>query len=182
MTCPDCAAQIDKVEFRGLAIHECPQCQGRWFGRAGLRLAKDHTDEDLRWLDFDPFDRSNQNFQVDSEHKHCPQCQLEMDALSYAGSGVVIDRCTACQGVWVHHGEFEKIIEFLEQTVTSKTGPEYIRDSLRQLLELFAGKEDVAEELRDFLVVMKLSEVRLGVEHPRISETIKKIYEYLPFL
>lgn len=184
MNCPDCLNQLEKKDFRatGIAIHECVGCHGRWFDRQELFKAKDNTDDDLCWLDFDPFDRQADKFVRPSEKKTCPRCQKIMDSLAYAESGVVINRCQQCQGVWVHHGEFEKIIRYLEEVVVTKPSPEYFRDSLKQFLEIASGKEDFASELKDFLVVMKLSELRIGAEHPRVAEAIKKIYEYLPFI
>lgn len=182
MNCPDCLNQLTEVEFRQIKIQECVSCQGRWFDRKELSKAKDNTDDDLRWLDFDPFDKTADKFAVPPEGKVCPCCHSAMDSLTYVGSGVVIDRCKKCEGIWVHHGEFEKIIHYLEEVVATKSSPEYLRDTLKQFLEIAQGKEDFAEELKDFLVVLKLSEKRIGAEHPHIGEAIKKILEYLPFV
>ena len=182
MNCPDCLNHLTGVEFRGIRVEECTACHGRWFAREELTKAKNNVDEDLRWLDFDPFDRAAEQYAVPSEKKSCPHCRLTMDSLTYAGSGVVVNRCQQCRGVWVHHDEFEKIIQYLEDVIVSKPSPEYFGDSLKQFLEIAQGKDALAEELKDFLVVMKLSNLRTSAEHPRIVEAIKKIYEYLPFV
>ncbi len=182
MICPDCQSKLEEVDYRGMRIHDCPQCRGRWLARDELIKAKDMTDDDLRWLDFDPFGKEAERYHVSPERKSCPQCAVDMDALTYAESGVVIDRCLNCQGVWVHHGEFEKIIQYLENLISSKSGGEYARDSLAQFIQIAMGKEDVVSEIKDFLVVLKLSELRWGIEHPHIADTIKRIHEYLPFL
>ena len=182
MTCPDCRSGLEQVDFRGIKIQECSQCQGRWFDRDELTKAKDMTDDDLRWLDFDPFGQDASKFYVPPERKKCPRCDQNMDSLSYEESKVVIDRCLQCHGIWVHHGEFEKIIQYLENLVSSKSGAEYVRDTFAQFLQIAMGKENVSSEIQDFLVVLKLSELRWGVEHSRVAEAIKRIYEYLPFL
>ncbi|HPN55773.1 MAG TPA: zf-TFIIB domain-containing protein [Candidatus Omnitrophota bacterium] len=182
MTCPDCGRDLQPVDFRGIEIKECAQCQGRWFDRDELIKAKNRTDDDLRWLDFDPFGQDADQFHVPPERKKCPRCRKDMDALLYEGSGVVIDRCLDCHGIWVHHGEFEKIIQYLENLVTGKSGAEYVRDTFTQFLQIALGREKLSFEIRDFLVVLKLSEQRWGAEHPRVAEAIKRIYEYLPFL
>ena len=182
MRCPECNEDMTSVGFRGVKINECPSCHGRWFDREGLRQVKDMTDEDLRWLDFDPFGKEADPQPEDAVRPRCPVCKEHMDALRYAESNVEIQRCLHCHGVWLHQGEFEKIIAYLKQVVTSKTAAEYVQDSFKQLMEVATGKEDVADELKDFLVVVKLSEVRAGVEHPKVAEAIKTIYEYLPFL
>ncbi|HQP12833.1 MAG TPA: zf-TFIIB domain-containing protein [Candidatus Omnitrophota bacterium] len=182
MICPDCDQVLMPVDFRGIKIQECAHCQGRWFDRDELTKAKNMTDDDLRWLDFDPFGQDADQFHAPPERKQCPRCQKAMDALMYEGAGVVIDRCLDCRGIWVHHGEFEKIIQYLEDLVTSKSGAEYVRDTFAQFLQIAWGKEKLSLEIRDFLVVLKLSERRWGAEHPRVADAIKRIYEYLPFL
>lgn len=182
MKCPNCDRVLGIVDFRGIKIHECGQCQGRWFAREELNKAKDKMDEDLRWLDFDPFEKTADGHPSSEERKDCPQCQQSLDPLIYSESQVQLKRCLQCRGVWVAQGEFEKLIQYLEEVLVSKPAPEYVKDSLKQLLEIATGKDDAEEELKDFLVVVKLSEERLGVEHPAIAQAINKIYEYLPFL
>jgi len=182
MHCPDCLNNLNEADFRGIKIQECGICRGRWFARQELSKAKDHVDQDLRWLDFDPFAKDAAKFAVPPEQKQCPHCERKMDSLTYERSGVVINRCLECQGVWVHHDEFEKIIQYLEHLLVSRPSQQYLVDSMRQFLELATGKEDFVSELKDFLVVLKLSELRVGVEHPNVASAIKKIYEYLPFI
>ncbi|HXK37207.1 MAG TPA: zf-TFIIB domain-containing protein, partial [Candidatus Paceibacterota bacterium] len=57
MNCPECEVPLRRTDCYGVNIDECPKCLGRWFDRDELRRAKDRTDEDLRWMDFDPFAR-----------------------------------------------------------------------------------------------------------------------------
>lgn len=39
----------------------------------------------------------------------CPKCQSPMR--SYERSGVVVDQCTSCQGVFLDRGELERLTE-----------------------------------------------------------------------
>lgn len=182
MNCPDCHSTLEETDFKGIAIHECPRCRGRWFDRGELRKAKEHTDEDIRWLDFDPFGKSPDAFHVVSKGKPCPVCDEPMLSLAYENSAVVIGRCEKCRGIWLGHGEFEKMISYLEELVSRESAGEYVRDSFKQFLEIANGSEDFGSELKDFLVVLKLLRLRLGVEHPTLAKTINKIYQYLPFM
>lgn len=39
----------------------------------------------------------------------CPKCQSPMR--SYERSGVTVDQCTSCQGVFLDRGELEKLVQ-----------------------------------------------------------------------
>lgn len=40
----------------------------------------------------------------------CPSCGGQTDPVNYAGgSGIIIDRCTGCHGVWLDGKELEKV-------------------------------------------------------------------------
>lgn len=183
MQCLKCHTNLEAINFRGIMVNECPKCQGRWFDRAELRKAKDNTDEDLCWLDFDPFVAKNDRFYaVSKESGECPKCTRKMLSMTYGNSGVIIDKCDQCEGVWLQEGEFRKIIVYLENLVTSETASEYIIDSFKQLFEIVTGPENKVSEIKDFLVVLKLLKLRAAVEHSKIAATTNKIYQYLPFL
>jgi Zn-finger nucleic acid-binding protein len=182
MRCADCSKGLERVDFRGIAIHECPQCRGSWFIRDELRKAKDATDEDLQWLDFDPFSEKANRFTASPEHKNCPVCATEMSSLAYAQSGVIINKCQKCHGVWLHNGEFKKIIDYLESLIVSESSSRYAVDSFKKFLELFKKNEAIGSELKDFLVVLKLLKMRIAAEHPDLARLSDRVYEYLPFL
>lgn len=182
MRCVDCSNDLEVVNFRGIALHECPRCRGCWFDKDELQKAKDATDEDLRWLDFDPFSEESNRFTASPEHKHCPVCTTEMTSLAYAQSGVIINKCQKCHGVWLHSGEFKKIIGYLESLILSESSARYVIDSFKQFGELFKKNEARGSELKDFLVVLKLLKMRIAAEHPDLARLSGKVYEYLPFL
>lgn len=181
MKCPDCRAGLKEVDYRGILIHECGKCKGRWFEPDELRKAKDKTDDDLRWLDFFPFDEAANDFTVSSQGKRCPRCAVEMTSLRYATSRVVIDKCTQCKGVWLDHGEFEKIVRYLEHIVDTESAAGYAKDAFRQFLQIATGSKGPVAETRDFLAVLKLLEFRIAVEHPGFVVALQRIYQASPF-
>ncbi|HXJ85002.1 MAG TPA: zf-TFIIB domain-containing protein [Candidatus Methylomirabilis sp.] len=178
MKCPDCQRDLIPTDYRGIRIDECPGCRGRWFDRDGLREAKDRTDDDLRWLDFDPFGDEANVYDVRSEGRQCPRCSVTMGSLTYETSGVVIDKCGRCHGIWLNHGEFEKIVEHLERIVSSETAAQYLEEAGKQAARIPAGP---VAGFRDFVAVLRLLEQRLAVEHPRIANAVQTLYGLSPF-
>jgi uncharacterized protein len=43
----------------------------------------------------------------DLHYMHCPKCGAELMAIAYRG--MELDKCTACQGVWLDCGELERL-------------------------------------------------------------------------
>ena len=181
MNCPDCEGVLETIDFHGIKIDECGDCKGRWFDRGELRLAKDKQDDDIRWLDFDPFGKDAESLSVASEGKECPKCSKKMKSLTYRKSKIIIDKCSDCEGVWLDHGEFTKIVEFLNEIVLTKPAGEYAKDTFKQFLEIFTGPEGPISEAKDFLSVIWLLQLRIAVENPALTEASQNIYKNTPF-
>jgi len=170
MTNLKCDHELVKSEIKGVAVERCSKCNGIWFDRDELRKAKDSTDEDLRFLDFEIFDTKNKKIQ--KGESSCPKCGTKMETLEYMNSGVKIDRCSSCHGVFLDKGEFKKIISFLENLIISKSSGEYLKDTGEELKEILTGPEDTISEIKDFLAVLNLLELKIQAEHPKVSEML----------
>ena len=181
MQCPEDGAVLQETESHGVKIHECPTCLGRWFGRDELRRAKDRTDPDLRWLDFDPFVGEAEERASGSTERLCPQDMTPLGVMAYEASGVSVDECSKCHGVWLSHGEFEKIVRHLEKIVNTETAAQYEAEAVRQFAQIFTGPEGPASEARDLLSVLHLLKTRLAAEHPGLSGAIDAISLGSPF-
>jgi len=181
MNCPDCEGTLKTIDCKGIKIDECSSCKGHWFDRGELRLAKDKEDDDIRWLDFDPFGKDANSLSVESEGKACPKCSKNMKSLTYRKSKIIIDKCTDCEGVWLDNGEFEKIVEFLNEIVVTKSAGDYAKDTFKQFLEIFTGSEGPISEAKDFLSVLYLLQLRMAVKNPKLSEASQNIYKITPF-
>ena len=60
---------------------------GRWFDRDELKRANESTDEDLRWLDFDPFAGEAEEPQAGQDARLCPRDIIPMGVITYEKSG-----------------------------------------------------------------------------------------------
>ena len=164
MNCPNCGGNLERHDLEGVSIDECERCRGRWFDRGELRQAKDSQDPDIVWLDFDPFGDDAEALSTASEGKECPKCGWQMNSLTYRKSGVVIDKCENCRGVWLDHEEFEHIVEHLRELVDTTSAGEYAGKTFQQLLEILVGPEGPVSETKDFLAAYRMLKLRMAVE------------------
>jgi hypothetical protein len=83
--------------------------------------------------------------------------------------------------VWLDHGELAKIINYLENIVTSESAKNYVKDTFKQFIEIFKSKKGVVSEVKDFLAVLYLLELRICVENPALEKASQNIYRNTPF-
>lgn len=105
--------------YEGIQIETCPGCQGEWLDDAELRHVTRAREER-----FDPQEcravteatkiKGVVLADVDRDLA-CPKCGGQTDPINYGGNtGVIIDRCTECHGIWLDAGELEKIQMLVE--------------------------------------------------------------------
>lgn len=169
--CPQCQVPMRTVKLASVDVDQCPNCQGLWLKDEELRLAKDHVDEDLVWLDFEIWKHPEKFLRAESKLK-CPDDGADLVRLTYDETRVTVDYCTSCRGVWVQKGEFQRIIQALENEIISKNVGEYIKASLQEAKDLLTGPESFPAEWRDVKAVLKLLQMRFSVEHKRLMDAI----------
>ena len=160
-------------------VDECVGCGGTWFERDELRQAKDQTDPDLNWMDFELW-KNPDLLHVSSIPIRCPECQVDMVAINYDKTGIAVDVCTQCQGSWLDADEFRKIIDSLYRELETKGKLEYLRASLEQAKEIVTGPESLASEWRDFLTVVRLFHYRVLIDNPKLSIALASIQKNIP--
>ena len=173
-TCPVCSKDLRPTNIGSIAVDECPQCKGLWFEDKELRLAKDETADDLRWMDFEIW-KHPERFQVEPRHLKCPNCKIDLAAIQYGSTKVTVDCCQKCRGIWLDRNEFNRILEALTEELTSKSAAEYLKASLEEAQELFTRPESFLSEWRDLKAVLRLLQLRFFVEHPRLTSIIMGI-------
>ena len=167
MNCPRDKIPMAVLEIGEVKIDQCPQCGGMWFDQGEFEAAKEQVDPDLNWLDFDIWKHKDQ-FQVSEHPLTCPQDDSPMVAVAYDDTGVEIDVCPACRGVWLEQGEFAKIITALEQELQTKDVSDYVKASLEEAREIVTNPDNFASEWKDFTTVLRLLQYRLFAERPRL--------------
>lgn len=179
MDCPKCQGAVFRRELGSVVVDECRDCRGIWFDRDELRRAKDEAEPDANWLDFEVWkDRDRVRGALASIA--CPTCGSQLVALTYSDTAVEIDYCSQCEGAWLDHGEFEKIIEALSNEIKTKPAPDYVRSVLEEAKEIVTGPETLLSEWRDFTTVLRLLQYRLLAENPRVAAAIAEVQRSSP--
>ena len=176
MQCPKCSEEMHRQAIGKVEVDECSNCNGVWFDEDELRKAKDKTDSDLNWMDFDLWKHADQ-FQVSAKPIKCPKCSIDMAGILYGKTGIEVDHCVKCKGIWLDGGEFKKIIEALTDELETKSALEYVKASLGEAIEIFAGPESFLSEWRDFLTIMTMLEYRVLAENPELHDKLAAVQE-----
>jgi Zn-finger nucleic acid-binding protein len=163
MKCLKCNTALKTSHIGDVEIDECGKCSSIWFDEDELRKAKDQTDPDLNWMDFEIW-KHGDKFQIGEESLECPKCNEKMVAVKYGKTGVEVDYCRQCKGTWLDGDEFEKIIDELKKELLSKSSPEYLKATLQQAKEIITGPEGFISEWKDFLTVLRFFKTRYHVE------------------
>lgn len=170
MRCPKCEQSLEEFSIQGIGVERCKKCGGIWFGKDELKKIRDERDKNLSWLDFDLWSDANQLESEEGDFISCPNDSKDLFKIKYGTSGVIVDVCLDCYGVWLDKGELDKILNKLEEKVNSETLPEYLKDLGEEIKELLFERGNSKEEIRNIFILMKLIEYRLAAQHPRIAE------------
>ncbi len=174
MRCVSCGGELVGKAACGLQIDRCDLCGGIWLNRGELDGLVSAEDEDVRWLDLDLWAEAQKVTGAVSP-RECPYGHGPLATLGYGDSGVQVDVCRTCGGVWLDSGELERIVDYLQEKAESLSLSGYIRESLQEAKELVAGGEGRAAEWKDLRAVLRMLRMRLAVEHPAIAAVLRSL-------
>ena len=113
MNCPICNRSLDSDKYEYLPYHFCRRCQGMWVDakllkHLAVRLAVQLNVKPNKPVTFHP--KPPVRIPKNEPIRLCPKCGAGMKKLNYAyDSDVIIDRCDACQGLWLDKGEIMQL-------------------------------------------------------------------------
>lgn len=136
MNCARCSTHLRPLEYEGVEVFTCDGCGGEFLGPA--ELSHIVTTREAR---FDPelveaLQDHNPIFGVPAADSHdppnCPACARAMTPINYGGdTGIRVDRCPSCAGVWLDRDELEKVQILMERW--SDVAPVQLRAIATQL-------------------------------------------------
>jgi Zn-finger nucleic acid-binding protein len=119
MLCPVCKIVLHQIEYEQLVIEQCQACEGRWLDAGELRTIVQKREAQhgaaerkaaakrLRAPALSPTERERKIA--------CPGCGTTTQPVNYGGdSGIIVNRCPACGGVWLDRCELESIQALVE--------------------------------------------------------------------
>jgi hypothetical protein len=119
MNCPNCKTPLKLVGYEGIGVETCEACGGEWLDAP--ELAKILA---LRKVKFTEKERQEvaeattiMGVRLASVDRNlvCPKCGATTDPVNYGGdTGIIIDRCTSCGGIWLDKDELEKVQQVIE--------------------------------------------------------------------
>ena len=178
--CPKCNIELKVKVIGEVDVDECESCKGIWFDMGELHHAEEIVDSNLNWIDFEIW-KHPENFKAKETELSCPACGTHTMSIEYGHTGVEINYCQKCHGIWLDKDEFPKIIESLEDELANTSFSDYFHESIEEAKELVTGDKSFASEWKDFTSVLKLMQYRLFVEKPKLVETLRELYGLNPF-
>lgn len=174
MTCSSCGNALDSIDYKGIEINTCKSCGSMWFDRDELRQVKDREEKIVSWLDTDLFSDPSL-FKANPVARKCPRDGIQLYGIVYDNTGVTVDICDTCQGVWLEKGEFQKIVAYLKDEVLNKKAGEYLAAFAKEAEELAIGSEPLGSELADMGMVAKLLSFRIAAQWPGIEDVLQAL-------
>jgi Zn-finger nucleic acid-binding protein len=171
MNCPNCREIMTTTLSNSLQLDVCANCGGAWFDTDELDKMKDQVEPDASWLDFDLWKDTDALTYTWSE-RACPICSKPMAVVAYGDTGVNIDACVEHHGTYLDKGEFEAILQALEDEITEKDVPAYLRETLHEGKEVLIGDHGRHHEWKDFATVVRLLADRIMVENPTFARAL----------
>ncbi|MCL5011214.1 MAG: zf-TFIIB domain-containing protein [Patescibacteria group bacterium] len=175
MNCPNCQNQeLEKIVFHQTKVDFCDKCLGMWFDADELRAVKDDKDENLKWLDIDLW-KDEKQFQLSQSQKACPKDGSPMYETQYNDSGIGVDVCNLCRGIWLDRGEFKKIIDYLKEKAYYETAYHFWKNLAKEVSEVFIGPQGLKDEIADVLILLKILNYKFLAKHPYSANIIASL-------
>jgi len=120
MKCPRCNSVLQSVEYDGQKVEACPGCKGEWLFSGELQKLAEHHDEVFTPEEIASLNAVNKEIftaeKDDHDELNCPACvNVPMEHFNYAEtSGIILNKCTKCNGIWMDKGELEKIEQLVD--------------------------------------------------------------------
>ena len=169
-TCPVDGSALDLYSLAHVEFEGCPKCHGMWLDKDELRKLKNTVnDGQLHWLNREVDNVEKVSAVVSS--RACPKCpSIKLRSIVFGHSGVVIDSCPDCHGVWLDREEFDSIVHFLRDEATNATPKEIgqeLREDLRKMVS-GEGPESRMAELGDAAAAVEALANTVIFDHPSL--------------
>jgi len=121
MNCPHCSKPLEKRIYEGnVEIDGCSSCRGMWLDQGELERIQSTVEHDYTERLKKPANTVAQSFEMAKQRSRpaiqCPKCERSMiKKESGMCSGVMVDKCPSCSGLWLDDGEVQQLEVFFER-------------------------------------------------------------------
>ncbi len=120
MHCPNCQSSLRELSYEGAHIHTCDACGGEYIAPDAMTSIVNTREKRFPGAAPGELAAHKPVFGVpEAETRRvvgCPGCDGAMEVVNYGGdSGVFVDRCPRCGGLWLDCDELEKIQILMER-------------------------------------------------------------------
>ena len=108
MRCPKCKNDMEAIEFEGVEVDRCQNCNGIWFdvGENESLLGKDAAEA----IDTGDPSVGRETNQID--RYRCPRCDGGMmRKIDPKRTQIQYEECTSCRGTFFDAGEFTDLVK-----------------------------------------------------------------------
>jgi Zn-finger nucleic acid-binding protein len=162
---------LNGIDYEGVHIETCPSCGGDWLSAGELgnivRARKRRFNEAECVAIANATKIKGVRLPTVDRHLTCPSCGSTTHPVNYGDdSGIIVDECAACHGIWLDRGELEKIEDVVEGW----------RDDLPDDMKKYGAKMSLIASDEDKKLQVQISHVHL------INSLINGIVDWVPGL
>jgi Zn-finger nucleic acid-binding protein len=177
MLCPRCQSDLRETIYEGVIVDTCGKCEGEWLDKAEILLI--NKAREVVFSEQEQTKVKGAQEVVTTELKQpekpliCPRCNVPLKVLNYAYStGIIVDRCIKCDGLWLDKDELEHIQIVIEEW--EKETPELEAKFIPALAQM---KEEYDEKRKKHIdeIIAKRKEIKGAIKSPMLDAMAKAI-------
>ena len=120
MKCPVCKLELTPNTYADQTVDVCDTCRGVWCdnGELGAVVNALISAGKVPGGESSPVAEARQHEDHDRQAKHCPRCGETTESFNFAyDSNIFLNRCNACNGVWLDGGELRCVAQFIKNVL-----------------------------------------------------------------
>jgi len=182
MLCPRCQSDLRETIYEGVIVDTCDKCEGEWLDKDEILLI--NKVREVMFSEQERAEVKGAHGVVTTELKQpekpliCPRCNVPLKVLNYAYStGIIVDRCIKCDGLWLDKDELENIQIVIEEW--DKITPE-LEAKFIPVLAQMKEEYDEKREKRIDEIIAKRKKIKRVAKSPMLNAMVKAIlYRFL---
>ena len=110
------------MNYEGVLIDRCQGCEAVWLDKSEISRIINNVEMEFTFeQQIQAYSRKGEDEAVVNKVLGCPNCKSSLSKINYLiNTGVVVDRCDSCLGVYLDNNELEKIQIFMEKEMIKK--------------------------------------------------------------